>query len=233
MNKKVLIVDDEPNILELLEYNLKKEGYEVHRADTGEKAVSMLDSFQFDIVLLDQMLPGIDGLGVLKKIRLDHKLSGMPVIMVTARAEEIDRVIGLELGADDYITKPFSMRELCARVKALLRRTRRDDSQMPEILTYKQLEVNTLSYKANLAGEPVGLTLKEFELLVLLITHKAQVLTRDVILNKVWGYDYFGETRTVDVHITNLRRKLASYGDLIETVRGVGYRFNTQNEQNI
>lgn len=230
MNKKVLIVDDEPNILELLEFNLKKEGYEVHRADTGEKAVSMLDTHRFDIVLLDQMLPGIDGLGVLKKIRLDSKLTDMPVIMVTARAEEIDRIIGLELGADDYITKPFSMRELCARVKALLRRTRGAEAPMPEILTYKQLEVNTLCFKADLAGEPLGLTLKEFELLVLLITHKTQVLTRDVILNKVWGYDYFGETRTVDVHITNLRRKLGGYGDLIETVRGVGYRFNTQNE---
>jgi len=233
MNEKVLVVDDEQNILELLDYNLKKDGYEVIRADTGEKAVELLEKAKPDIVLLDQMLPGIDGLNVLKKIRSNESLSGMPVIMVTARSEEIDKIIGLELGADDYITKPFSVRELSARVKALLRRTRQTETQIPAVLNFKQLKVDTVGYKACIGENKLLLTLKEFDLLVLLMSNGSQVFTRDAILNKVWGYDYFGETRTVDVHITNLRRKLREYGDYIETVRGVGYRFNTQNEQNI
>lgn len=230
MNEKVLIVDDELNILELLEFNLKKEGYNVLRADTGEKAVSVLDQVHPDIVLLDQMLPGLDGLGVLKKMRSIQMMADIPVIMVTARSEEIDKIIGLELGADDYITKPFSMRELLARVKALLRRMKRADMPVPATLAYKQLKVDTVSYTASINDNKILLTLKEFDLLVLLMSGVSQVFTRDAILNKVWGYDYFGETRTVDVHITNLRRKLKDYGDLIETVRGVGYRFNPQNE---
>lgn len=233
MNEKVLVVDDEQNILELLEYNLKREGYDVLRADTGEMAVALLEKVRPDIVLLDQMLPGIDGLNVLKKIRSDESLAGMPVIMVTARSEEIDKIIGLELGADDYITKPFSVRELSARVKALLRRTKKSDTQMPAMLNFKRLNVDTIGYKACIGEEKLLLTLKEFDLLVLLMSNGSQVFTRDAILNKVWGYDYFGETRTVDVHITNLRRKLREYGEYIETVRGVGYRFNTQNEPNI
>lgn len=233
MNEKVLVVDDEQNILELLEFNLKKEGYDVLRADTGEMAVTILGKTRPDIVLLDQMLPGIDGLNVLKKIRSDDTLARMPVIMVTARSEEIDKIIGLELGADDYITKPFSMRELSARVKALLRRTKKSDTPTPATMNFKQLKVDTVGYKACISDDKLLLTLKEFDLLVLLMSNGSQVFTRDAILNKVWGYDYFGETRTVDVHITNLRRKLREYGDYIETVRGVGYRFNTQNEQNI
>jgi two-component system alkaline phosphatase synthesis response regulator PhoP len=233
MNEKVLIVDDELNILELLEFNLKKDGYDVVRADTGEKAVALMEQVKPDIVLLDQMLPGLDGLGVLKKMRSIESMASIPVIMVTARSEEIDKIIGLELGADDYMTKPFSVRELSARVKALLRRTKRPDAQLPAILTYKQLKVDTVGYIASIADKKLMLTLKEFDLLVLLMSSTSQVFTRDAILNKVWGYDYFGETRTVDVHITNLRRKLHEYGDLIETVRGVGYRFITQNEPNI
>lgn len=233
MNEKVLIVDDELNILELLDFNLKKEGYDVLRADTGEKAVSLLEQIRPDIVLLDQMLPGLDGLGVLKRMRANEALSDIPVIMVTARSEEIDKIIGLELGADDYITKPFSMRELLARVKALLRRTKRTDTPLPSVLSFNKLKVDTVGYIASIDDKKLLLTLKEFDLLVLLMSNTSQVFTRDAILNKVWGYDYFGETRTVDVHITNLRRKLQEYGDHIETVRGVGYRFNTQNEQTI
>jgi two-component system alkaline phosphatase synthesis response regulator PhoP len=225
MNKKVLIVDDEPNILELLEYNLKKEGYDIIRADTGEKAVAILEDIKPDIVLLDQMLPGIDGLGVLKKIRANDMLSDMPVILVTAKSEEIDKIIGLELGADDYVTKPFSVRELAARVKANLRKTSRTELAVPSSLSYGDLKVDTANYKAFLDDEELKLTLKEFELLCMLIANKPQVLTRDAILNRVWGYEFFGETRTVDVHITNLRKKIGKYGDNIETVRGVGYRF--------
>ncbi len=233
MNEKVLVVDDEPNILELLEYNLKKEGYDVMRAETGEAAVSMISKQRPDIVLLDQMLPGIDGLGVLKAIRSSEALADMPVIMVTARAEEVDKIIGLELGADDYVSKPFSVRELCARVKALLRRSKRLDIQSQSAVNYKRLNVDNANYKAYIDSEELKLTLKEFELLVLLMSSGAQVLTRDMILNKVWGYDYFGETRTVDVHITNLRKKLGEYGERIETVRGVGYRFNMKDEQSL
>ena len=230
MNEKILIVDDEANILELLEFNLKKEGYEVIRADTGEKAVTLLEQVKPNIVLLDQMLPGIDGLGVLKKIRSMNTFDDMPVVMVTAKAEEIDKIIGLELGADDYITKPFSVKELVARVKAHLRRSKRMDTAFPTEQLIGNLRIDNANYKAYMGSEELKLTLKEFELLGMLIANRSRVLTRDLILNKVWGYEYFGETRTVDVHITNLRKKLGEYGDCIETVRGVGYRFNEKNE---
>lgn len=233
MDEKVLIVDDEPNILELLEYNLKREGYLVARADTGEKAITMLEQEKPAIVLLDQMLPGLDGLGVLKKIRATDAYAEMPVIMVTAKSEEIDKIIGLELGADDYITKPFSVRELCARVKAQLRRSKRLDSTAPSEQSSGRLHIDSANYKAYIGDKELKLTLKEFELLSLLMTNRSSVLTRDTILNRVWGYEYFGETRTVDVHITNLRKKIGEYGDCIETVRGVGYRFNEKNEQTV
>jgi two-component system alkaline phosphatase synthesis response regulator PhoP len=230
MNEKILIVDDEPNILELLEFNLKKEGFEVVRADTGEKAVALLEEEKPHLVLLDQMLPGIDGLGVLKKIRAKETFADMPVIMVTAKSEEIDKIIGLELGADDYVTKPFSVRELVARVKAHLRRAKRSDASEPAILKYGALRIDTSNYKAHIKERELRLTLKEFELLSMLMSNRSQVLTRDAILNKIWGYEYFGETRTVDVHITNLRKKIGEYGEFIETVRGVGYRFNVKDE---
>jgi len=230
MEEKVLIVDDELNILELLDYNLKKDGYTVLRADTGEKALAVLESEKPAIVLLDQMLPGVDGLEVLKRIRSNETYSDMPVIMVTAKSEEIDKIIGLELGADDYITKPFSVRELCARVKAQLRRSKRLDAPaMPEQVS-GGLMIDSANYKAYLGDTELSLTLKEFELLSLLMANRNSVLTRDTILNRVWGYEYFGETRTVDVHITNLRRKIGEYGECIETVRGVGYRFKEKNE---
>lgn len=230
MGEKVLIVDDEPNILELLDYNLQKEGYQVVRADSGEKAVAMLEKEKPSIVLLDQMLPGLDGLDVLKKIRANDAYAEMPVIMVTAKSEEIDKIIGLELGADDYITKPFSVRELCARVKAQLRRSKRLDPSQAADQAAGGLRIDAASYKAYIGETELKLTLKEFELLSLLMANRATVLTRDTILNRVWGYEYFGETRTVDVHITNLRKKIGEYGDCIETVRGVGYRFNEKNE---
>ena len=230
MEEKILIVDDEPNILELLEYNLKKEGYSVVRADTGEKAIAALEQEKPAIVLLDQMLPGLDGLGVLKKIRAADAFADMPVIMVTAKSEEIDKIIGLELGADDYITKPFSVRELCARVKAQLRRSKRLDNVAPSEQSAGKLHIDSANYKAYIGDKELKLTLKEFELLSLLMSNRSSVLTRDTILNRVWGYEYFGETRTVDVHITNLRKKIGEYGDCIETVRGVGYRFNNKNE---
>jgi len=230
MDEKVLIVDDEPNILELLDYNLKKDGYAVLRADTGEKALAVLEQEKPSIVLLDQMLPGVDGLEVLKRIRSNEVYADMPVIMVTAKSEEIDKIIGLELGADDYITKPFSVRELCARVKAQLRRSKRMETTNAPEQTSGGLRVDGANYKAYIGDTELTLTLKEFELLSLLMANRNAVLTRDTILNRVWGYEYFGETRTVDVHITNLRRKIGEYGECIETVRGVGYRFREKNE---
>ena len=230
MNEKILIVDDEPHILELLEFNLKKDGFEVVRADTGEKAIALLLEEKPNLVLLDQMLPDIDGLGVLKKIRSMDACADMPVIMVTAKSEEIDKIIGLELGADDYVTKPFSVRELVARVKAHLRRAKKSDVSVPPIQQLKSLRIDASSYKAYINEKEIKLTLKEFELLSMLMANKSQVLTRDAILNKIWGYEYFGETRTVDVHITNLRKKIGEYGGRIETVRGVGYRFSVEDE---
>lgn len=233
MDEKVLIVDDEPNILELLDYNLKKDGYAVLQADTGEKALAVLEQEKPAIVLLDQMLPGVDGLEVLKRIRANEAYADMPVIMVTAKSEEIDKIIGLELGADDYITKPFSVRELCARVKAQLRRSKRLEVPAAPEQTLGGLRIDSANYKAYIGEQELTLTLKEFELLSLLMTNRNAVLTRDTILNRVWGYEYFGETRTVDVHITNLRRKIGEYGECIETVRGVGYRFREKNEPSV
>jgi two-component system, OmpR family, alkaline phosphatase synthesis response regulator PhoP len=228
VNKKVLVVDDEPNILELLDYNLKHDGYEVILADTGEKAIELLVAEKPDIILLDQMLPGIDGLAVLKKIRLMHEFGDIPVIIVTAKSEEIDKIVGLELGADDYITKPFGVRELSARIKANLRRTAVDAHLTMTDIAHEDLIIDNRNYKVFIEEIEIKMTLKEFELLRMLLSNKEKVLTRDAILNKVWGYKYYGGTRTVDVHITNIRRKIKDYGNNIETIRGVGYRFKDE-----
>lgn len=228
MSKKVLVVDDEPNILELLDFNLRKDGFDVILAETGEAALELLVREKPDIVLLDQMLPGIDGLVVLKRIRKMYDLGDIPVIMVTAKSEEIDKIAGLDLGADDYITKPFSVRELSSRIKANLRRTSSDEYDTLIDIVHKTLVINNVSYKAFIEQEEIIMTLKEFELLRMLLANKEKVLTRDAILNKVWGYKYYGGTRTVDVHITNIRRKIKEYGNNIETIRGVGYRFKNE-----
>jgi len=228
MNKKVLVVDDEPNILELLDYNLRKDGFDVILAETGEAALELFVSEKPDIVLLDQMLPGIDGLAVLKKIRKMYDLGDVPVIIVTAKSEEVDKIVGLDLGADDYITKPFSVRELSSRIKANLRRSSSDEYDTLIDIVHKTLVINNVSYKAFIEQEEIIMTLKEFELLRMLLSNKEKVLTRDAILNKVWGYKYYGGTRTVDVHITNIRRKIKEYGINIETIRGVGYRFKNE-----
>ena len=228
MSKKVLVVDDEPNILELLDYNLRKDGFDVVLAETGEAALELLVREKPDIVLLDQMLPGIDGLVVLKRIRKMYDLGAIPVIIVTAKSEEVDKIVGLDLGADDYITKPLSVRELSSRIKANLRRTRSDEYDDLIDIVHKTLVINNVSYKAFIEQKEIIMTLKEFELLRMLLANKEKVLTRDAILNKVWGYKYYGGTRTVDVHITNIRRKIKEYGNNIETIRGVGYRFKNE-----
>ena len=231
MEKKIILtIDDEPHILELLEYNLAKAGYKVLRAATGEKGLEVLRSAQVDLVLLDCMLPGMDGMEVLREIRADLQLSLLPVMMLTAKGDEIDKVLGLELGADDYLSKPFSLRELEARVKALLRRSAltHRGTQPKEQFQSGGLVVNHEAREVTLQGTPVILSRKEYELLHMLITHPNQVFTREQLLEQIWGYDYFGETRTVDVHIRSLRKKLEKnpeQPEYIRTVRGIGYKF--------
>jgi two-component system alkaline phosphatase synthesis response regulator PhoP len=231
--KRILIVDDEENILELLKYNLEKNGFEVVPKDNGEGALEEMEKEDFDLVLLDLMLPGIDGLEVLKTIRSQDRIKNTPVIMLTAKNEEIDTVLGLEMGADDYIGKPFGVHELLARVKALLRRndrtkTAKEDNEDFEVLEIDDIVINKSTQEVKIKGENVELTLKEFQVLYLLAKNKGRVFGRDYLLEKIWGYDYLGETRTVDVHIRNLRKKIEEDDKNpkhIKTVRGIGYKY--------
>ena len=224
---QILVVDDEASIRELLSFNLKKNGYSVETA--GREALAKAAGM--DLVLLDIMLPEVDGLEVCRRLKADPQTSGIPIIMLTAKAEEIDRVLGLELGADDYVVKPFSMRELLARVKAVLRRFAKDSQNekgREETLKIGGLRLDFSSYQAWLHDEPIALTPKEYELLKLLVTNPGRAFTRDELLERIWGYEYYGDTRTVDVHIRHLRAKLKGDENIskaIETVRGIGYRF--------
>ena len=229
-NKKVLIVDDEEHIRELIKFNLKKEGYDTEVAVNGTEALKLIREIKFDLILLDLMLPEIDGLEGCKEIRRNEETSDIPVMMITAKGEEFDKVLGLELGADDYITKPFSIRELMARVKALLRRS--NVKKEENIIKFGDVVVNFKTREVTKGTQNVELTLKEFELLKLLIKNKGNILTRELLLDKIWGYEYIGETRTVDVHIRHLRKKIESDDknpQYIQTIRGVGYKF-TSNE---
>lgn len=220
---KILVVEDDPSIRELLQYNLEREGFEVRLTADGLKGLEEVQTKWPDLVILDLMLPGKDGLEILRIMRADNKLMSIPVIMLTAKGEEIDRVLGLELGADDYVTKPFSTREVVARVKALLRRVRTVENDVDNKLTRGPLTINVENYEATLGDKKLELTPKEFQLLHLLASRPGKVFTRDFLLEHVWGYDYLGDSRTVDVHIRHLRQKVEE--DLIETVRGVGYKF--------
>lgn len=229
---KILIVDDEVHILELLRYNLESNGYHVIEADTGEKALEQLEDRTIQLVLLDLMLPGIDGLEVLRKIRENKEIKKLPVIMLTAKNKEFDTVIGLELGADDYIGKPFGVHELLARIKAVMRRSIEQETQQgkseEDILVVGELTINKLTHEVTMGGEQLELPLKEFELLTLLASNRGRVFDREYLLGKVWGYDYYGETRTVDVHIRSLRKKIEiddKNPKHIKTVRGVGYKY--------
>ncbi len=232
MNKKhIVVIDDEENILELIKYNLESSGFKVSVFTSVEEAMDTINTESIDTMLLDVMLPGIDGISALERFRKSAHTKDIPILLVTAKSEEIDKVLGLELGADDYITKPFSVREVVARVKAAVRRNERNHEKDTEVSNHKimikGLEADIESHVITYQNEPIELTFKEFEILKLLMINKGRVLTREVILDKVWGYDYYGETRTVDVHIRYLRSKLDAYhiGDYIETVRGVGYKF--------
>ncbi len=224
---KVLVIDDEENIVELMKYNLEINNFEVSIAYNGKDGMLLIQKEKIDLLLLDVMLPDIDGVTILKNLRKNEKSKNLPVIMISAKGEEIDKIIALELGADDYITKPFSVRELIARINALIRRNKR--SEVVEIQEYKfrNLKLDTSTHKVYYNNIEIELTNKEFKLLKLFISNQEKVFSRETLLDKIWGYDYLGETRTVDVHIRYLRAKLDIYnlGDLIETVRGVGYRF--------
>ena len=231
MKKVILTVDDEEHILELIGYNLEINGYDVLKADSGEAALKLLQSEHVDLVLLDRMLPGIDGIEVLKEIRTDKNLKNLPVILLTAKTEEFDKVVGLEIGADDYIGKPFGIHELIARIKAVLRRAgegEEEEEAQEEILELDNLVINYTTRVVTMDGREVELSLKEFELLYLLAGNRNRVFSRDTLLEKIWGYDYMGETRTIDVHIRNLRKKIERDSDNpehIKTVRGIGYKF--------
>jgi len=226
---KILIVDDEKDIVELVSFNLEKEGYEVLKAYDGEKAMQLIGSKKPDLVILDLMLPGIHGLEVCKRLRRDPATAQVPIIMLTARGEEIDKVLGLEMGADDYVTKPFSVKELVARIKALLRRTDvANQPEKPDILEFKGLRIDMKSYEVTVNGRKVKLSPTEFKLLHFLSRNPGRVYSREQILDKVWGDESFVEPRTVDVHVRRLRAQIE--GDentpaFIITVRGVGYKF--------
>ncbi|MTI59837.1 MAG: response regulator transcription factor [Firmicutes bacterium] len=224
--KKVLVIDDEKNIRELIKFNLEAAGYETVLAADGQQGLDKLDE-GVDLIVLDLMLPAIDGLSVCRKIRADDKYSKMPIIMLTAKGEEVDRILGLEMGADDYLTKPFSPRELIARIKAVLRRTdlivEGNTEDKKQLIKKGELEIDIQSHEAKKSGKLLELTPKEFSLLRLLLINEGKVMTRDLLLQKIWGYEYAGDTRTVDVHIRRLRKKIGE--DSIKTVRGVGYKF--------
>jgi len=221
----VLVVDDEPHIVELVRYNLQQEGFGVSVAYDGREALARVASDHPDLVVLDVMLPVMDGIEVCRQIRRDSRV---PILMLTAKDRELDRVVGLELGADDYVTKPFSPRELVARVRAILRRTVGPTLPEVEPLASDGLRLDPVTHEVWLRGRPVDLTAKEFELLKILMRHPNRVFTRDFLLEHIWGYDYFGSTRTVDMHISRLREKIEddpAAPTFIQTVRGVGYKF--------
>ncbi|HEY5524869.1 MAG TPA: response regulator transcription factor [Clostridium sp.] len=233
--EKVLIVDDEEHIVELLKFNLANAGYKVITANNGLDALKLTKENNPDLLLLDLMLPGMDGFDVCKEIKRNNESSNTSIIMLTAKGEELDKILGLELGADDYITKPFSIRELLARVKAVLRRSGSREETMGEVFESGRLKVNFERHEVLIDDVKVDLTLKEFELLQILIKNKGKILQRETLLDKVWGYEYIGETRTVDVHIRYIRKKIEEDDKnprFIETIRGVGYRFNpSQNNE--
>ncbi|WP_306485068.1 response regulator transcription factor [Anaerococcus sp.] len=215
----IYVVEDDKSIRNLVEYALREKGYEVSGYEDGSLVVDDVRDNSGELLILDIMLPEKDGITILKEIR---EFSDMPIIMLTARTDEFDKVMGLDLGADDYITKPFSILELISRVKAVLRRSKKKDT---DHISYKEVRLNMKKRSVKVCGEKIDLTYKEFEMLLLFMSNIGNVITRDDFLLKVWGYDYEGETRTVDVHIASLRSKLKDAGKYIETVRNLGYKF--------
>ena len=230
MNEKILIIDDEENIAELIKFNLELNGYQTDCAYDGKTGISRIKTWKPDLVLLDIMLPEVDGITILQILRSEDEFKETPVIMMTAKSQDSDKFIGFESGADDYVTKPFIVKELVYRVKAVLKRSAsRASSQQTEdeVIAINDLILDFHNYQILKNQKKLELTLKEYELIKYLAENANRVLTRDDILDKVWGYDFFGESRTLDVHIRNLRKKIGDDNQgIIETVRGVGYKFN-------
>ncbi len=225
MSQLVLICEDEVDIQEIIAYNLNNEGFETHAIGRGDQVVDAVNQYRPQLVLLDIMMPGMSGIDVCKKLRTQKETAAIPIIMLTAKGSETDKVVGLELGADDYMTKPFSPKELVARVKALLRRTSMDKNDVREVLECEDLKVDLTSHKATVKGTEVPLTFTEFRLLKELMAEKGRVLARDQLVDRVMGEGVSVTARAIDVHLASLRKKIAPYSDYIETVRGVGYRF--------
>ena len=227
MNTKILVVDDDPNICDLLKMFLENEDYQVKTAYDGAEGVNYFKTYEPDLVLLDIMMPKKDGWQVCREIR---EISNKPIIMITAKGETFDKVLGLELGADDFMVKPFDMKELSARIKAVLRRSySRDKKDDGEIIRYENIEISLIKYELKINGKSVDIPPKELELLYFLASNCNHVFTRDQLLDKVWGFDYLGDSRTVDVHVKRLREKLEGVSSrwCLKTVWGVGYKFET------
>jgi two-component system OmpR family response regulator len=227
----ILIVEDDRNLAGLLKYNIEKGGHLSLHAETGEEALRLLQQHAVSLVLLDIMLPGIDGFEVCRKIRQNALWGDLPIIMLTAKGEEIDRVLGFELGIDDYVVKPFSPRELNLRIRAILKRDRRQRQDIEEKLQSSGIEIDIGRHTATLDGRQLVLTLMEFKLLTLLMKRKGKAQTREVLLNDVWDVDKSINTRTIDTHVTRLREKLGDTGRLIKTVRGLGYKFDETGDE--
>jgi two-component system phosphate regulon response regulator PhoB len=225
MGHKVFIVEDEPDLRDTLKYNLENEGFSVKAFSNGEDFLSSVDKNKPSLVILDLMLPGVSGLDVCRELRSNNNYHGIGIVMLTAKSEEIDRIVGFELGADDYVTKPFSVRELILRVKVILKK-RTDDGVNEQLLEFGPILMNLDAHEVSINEKVVNLTALEFKLLKHLLKRKGRVQTRDQLLGDVWGYSSEVTTRTVDTHIKRLREKLGKPGDLIQTIRGVGYRFN-------
>ena len=226
--ESILVVEDEEDILDLISYNLKQAGFSIIAVESGEEALEVASEENFSLVLLDLMLPGIDGLEVCRLLRAKPETKNIPVLMLTARTEEVDRIVGLELGADDYLTKPFSPRELVLRVRAILRRAEVVESVSDETIRVGSLTIDPNEHRVQLLGEEIELTATEFRLLLTLAQRRGRVQSREELLNVVWEYEHSGYRRTVDTHLRRLRAKMGEAADYLETVRGVGYRFRRE-----
>ena len=227
MAKKVLMIEDEPDIIGLVTHYLEKEGYRMTAVRDGAKGLKQIQAELPDLLILDVMLPGMDGLEICRRLRADSKSAALPILMLTAKGEETDRVVGLEMGADDYLTKPFSPKELAARVKALLRRVERSEIP-PERFVHGDLVLDTSRHEVRVKGNEITLTAKEFGLLEQLLRNRGRVLTRDVLLDKVWGYDADVISRTVDVHVRRLREKIPLLQEAIQIVKPYGYKLKEE-----
>ena len=226
MIKNIVVIEDDKDVIDVLRYFLEKEEFRVHVAKDGLAGIELASKVSPNLILLDLALPKLDGIEVCKRLKSDQRLADVPLIMVTAKGEPDDKIHGLDLGADDYVTKPFHPQELIARVRAHLRRQEGNTPRRDYV--YGAIALDTLKHEVHYEGEEVELTAKEFELLLYLIENKGRILTRQMILNHVWGYNYFGTSRTVDVHVTHLRRKISLLADAITTIKPLGYKLKEQ-----